>query len=286
MIDANDHLRRFGETRSFQAEVSELLRLMVHSVYSEIDIFLRELVSNASDACDRLRYEAIATPELVAGNNSFAICITPNSAAKTLTIADNGIGMSREELIDNLGTVARSGTRAFMSKLSEAKNGASLIGQFGIGFYSAFMVAERIEVVSRRAGAPEAWIWTSSGDDGFEIALASEVEAAAVPRGTKIVLHLKTGASKYLEPYEIRRIVSLYSDHILFPIELAAVENKPEQINAASALWQRPKSELSSEDYAQAYRNIPHAFDTPAMTLHFRAEGRQSYTVLLFAPST
>ncbi len=278
-------MQRATETRSFQAEVSELLRLMVHSVYSETDIFLRELISNASDACDRLRYEAIAKPELIVDDAAFAIRMTPDRTAKTLTITDNGIGMGREELIDNLGTLARSGTRAFMSKLTE-KDSTSLIGQFGVGFYSAFMVAERIEVVSRRAGAPEAWIWTSSGDEGFEIAPASEAETEAVPRGTKIVLHLKDDASKYLEAHEIRRIVSLYSDHILFPIELVAIEGKTEQINAASALWQRPKSELSSEGYAQAYRNITHAFDTPAMTLHFRAEGRQSYAVLLFAPST
>jgi molecular chaperone HtpG len=155
-----------AETHSFQAEVAELLGLMVHSVYSETDVFLRELISNASDACDRLRYEAIAKPELSADGAPFAIRITPNTEANTLAIADNGIGMDRQELIDNLGTVARSGTRAFMSKLAETKDGAGLIGQFGVGFYSAFMVADRIEVVSRRAGSPEAWVWTSSGGNG------------------------------------------------------------------------------------------------------------------------
>src|SRR5436853_4398125 len=165
-------------TQPFQAEVSELLRLMVHSVYSETDIFLRELISNASDACDRLRYEAIARPELLAEGGELAIRIKPNKDAGTLTIADNGIGMDRQELIDNLGTVARSGTRAFMSKLAEAKDGAGLIGQFGVGFYSAFMVADRIEVTSRRAGSSEAWVWTSTGGAGFELAPANAAPAA------------------------------------------------------------------------------------------------------------
>jgi molecular chaperone HtpG len=274
-----------AETHSFQAEVTELLRLMVHSVYSETDIFLRELISNASDACDRLRYEAIAKPELTSDGARFAIRIAPDIAANTLTIADNGIGMDREELIGNLGTIARSGTRAFVGKLSEAKDGAGLIGQFGVGFYSAFMAAERVEVVSRRAGSPKAWAWTSSGGGGFEIAPASEAQTARVPRGTEIVLHLKADAKKYLDPDEIRRVVSIYSDHILFPIELVETDGKAEQINTASALWQRPKSELKPEDYTQAYRTIAHAFDEPAMTLHFRAEGRQSYAALLFAPS-
>jgi molecular chaperone HtpG len=275
-----------AEPHSFQAEVAELLRLMVHSVYSETDVFLRELISNASDACDRLRYEAIAKPELTADGAPFAIRITPDATADTLAIADNGIGMDRQELIDNLGTVARSGTRAFMSKLAETKDGAGLIGQFGVGFYSAFMVADRIEVVSRRAGSPEAWIWTSSGGSGFEITPASEAQAAEVPRGTKVILQLKESAKKYLEPYETRRVVATYSDHILFPIELVNSEGKAEQINSASALWQRPKSELKPEDYTTAYRTIAHAFDEPAMTLHYRAEGRQSYAVLLFAPSS
>ncbi len=274
-----------AETHSFQAEVAELLRLMVHSVYTETDIFLRELISNASDACDRLRYEAIATPGLTADGAPFAIRIVPDKDKGTLTISDNGIGMGRQDLIDNLGTVARSGTRAFMEKLAEAKDGAGLIGQFGVGFYSAFMVADRIEVVSRHAGANEAWAWTSSGGGGFEIAPASEAQAARVPRGTEIVLHLKEDAKKYLETHEIERVVSTYSDHILFPIELVDAEGKSEQINSASALWQRPKSELKPEEYAEAYRSIAHAFDEPAMTLHYRAEGRQSYAVLLFAPS-
>lgn len=273
-------------TQPFQAEVSELLHLMVHSVYSETDIFLRELISNASDACDKLRYEAIANPALLGEGDALKIRISPNKAAGTLTIADNGIGMERQELIDHLGTIARSGTKAFVSKLKEAKDGLGLIGQFGVGFYSAFMVADKIVVVSRRAGESDVWTWTSSGGSGFEIARASEDDAARVARGTEIVLHLKDDAKKYLETYEIERVVGAYSDNILFPIELAPEEGEPRQINSASALWQRSKSELSAEDYKKAYHQIASAFDDPAMTLHYRAEGRYSYAVLLFAPST
>jgi molecular chaperone HtpG len=275
-----------AETHAFQAEVSELLQLMVHSVYSETDIFLRELISNASDACDRLRYEAIAKPELLAEGGALTIRITPDPDAGTLAISDAGIGMDRQELIDNLGTVARSGTRAFINHLTEAKNGTSLIGQFGVGFYSAFMVADRIEVLSRRAGAGEAWVWRSSGGGGFEIAQANPDQAAGVPRGTEIVLHLKADAKHYLEPHELERVVKTYSDHILFPIELVYPKGETRQINAASAIWQRPKSEVTTEDYKQAYRSITGGFDEPAMTLHYKAEGRQSYAVLLFAPLT
>lgn len=273
-------------TQPFQAEVSELLHLMVHSVYSETDIFLRELVSNASDACDKLRYEAIANPALLGEGDALKIRIIPNKAAGTLTIADNGIGMERQELIDHLGTIARSGTKAFVSKLKEAKDGLGLIGQFGVGFYSAFMVADKIMVISRRAGESDVWTWTSSGGSGFEIARASDEDAARVSRGTEIVLHLKDDAKKYLETYEIERIISAYSDNILFPIELVPEEGEPRQINSASALWQRSKSELTAEDYKKAYQQIASAFDDPAMMLHYRAEGRYSYAVLLFAPST
>jgi molecular chaperone HtpG len=273
-------------SQPFQAEVSELLHLMVHSVYSETDIFLRELISNASDACDKLRYEAISKPELVADGEAPKIRIIPDKKAGTLTVADTGIGMERQELIDNLGTIARSGTKAFVAKLAEAKDGTGLIGQFGVGFYSAFMVADRIIVTSRRAGSNEAWIWSSSGGAGFEVAPAGEEDSRRVARGTEIVLHLKDDAKKYLEAYEIERIVGAYSDNILFPIELVPEEGEPRQINSASALWQRSKSELKPEDYAQAYKSIANAFDEPAMTLHYRAEGRYSYAVLLFAPST
>jgi molecular chaperone HtpG len=273
------------EAQPFQAEVSELLHLMVHSVYSETDIFLRELTSNASDACDKLRYEAIANPGLMGDGGVPKIRIIPNKKADTLTIADTGIGMDRQELIDNLGTIARSGTKSFVSRLKEVKDGAGLIGQFGVGFYSAFMVAERIVVTSRRAGAQEAWTWSSSGGSGFEIAPAGKDGGQLPVRGTEIVLHLKKDAAKYLETYEIERIVTAYSDNIQFPIELVPEEGEARQINSASALWQRPKSELKPEDYTQAYKSIAGAFDEPAMTLHYRAEGRYSYAVLLFAPS-
>jgi molecular chaperone HtpG len=275
-----------AETRPFQAEVAQLLHLMVHAVYSETEVFLRELISNASDACDKLRYEAIAKPELLADGAPLTIRIKPDAAAGTLAIIDTGIGMDRQEMIDNLGTVARSGTRAFISQLAEAKDGTGLIGKFGVGFYSAFMVADRIEVTSRRAGASEAFVWRASGGEGFEIAPADPQQAERVPRGTEIVLHLKDDAKRFLEPGEIERVVKSYSDHIQFPIELLDDKAEPRQINTASALWQRPKSELKAEDYAQAYRSITGAFDEPAMTLHYRAEGRLSYAVLLFAPST
>jgi len=283
MITATDAA---SVSKPFQAEVSELLHLMVHSVYSETDIFLRELISNASDACDKLRYEAIARPELIGDGEPPKIRIAPNKKADTLTVSDTGIGMDRQELIDNLGTIARSGTKDFVEKLAEAKDGASLIGQFGVGFYSAFMVADRIVVTSRRAGASEVFTWSSSGSSGFEVAPADEETAKRVARGTEIVLHLKQDAAKYLEAYEIERIVGAYSDNIQFPIELVPEEGEPRQINSASALWQRPKSELTPEDYKQAYKSIANAFDEPAMTLHYRAEGRYSYAVLLFAPST
>jgi len=273
-------------SQPFQAEVAELLHLMVHSVYSETDIFLRELISNASDACDKLRYEAIAAPDLIADGAPPKIRIAPDKQADTLSVIDSGIGMDRQELIDNLGTIARSGTKSFLSRLTEAKDGARLIGQFGVGFYSAFMVADRIVVSSRRAGSDEVWTWSSSGGSGFEIAPASAEDAKRITRGTEIVLHLKKDAAKYLETHEIERIVGAYSDNIQFPIELQPEEGEPRQINSASALWQRPKSELTPEEYKQAYKSIAGAFDDPAMTLHYRAEGRQSYAVLLFAPST
>jgi molecular chaperone HtpG len=275
-----------AEHQPFQAEVAELLNLMVHSVYSETEIFLRELISNGSDALDKLRYEAIAAPGLIADGEPPKIRVVPDKKAGTLSVIDNGIGMDRQELIDNLGTIARSGTKSFLSRLTEAKDGASLIGQFGVGFYAAFMVADRIVVTSRRAGSAEVWTWLSSGGNGFDIARAGEEDGERIARGTEIVLHLKPDATKYLEAYEIERIVGAYSDNIQFPIELKLEEGEPRQINSASALWQRPKSELTPEDYKQAYRAIAGAFDEPAMTLHYRAEGRQSYAVLLFAPST
>ena len=225
-----------AQSQPFQAEVSELLHLMVHSVYSETDIFLRELISNASDACDKLRYEAISSPALIKGETSPKIRIIPDKAAKTLTIADSGIGMDRQELIDNLGTIARSGTKSFLARMNESKDGAGLIGQFGVGFYSAFMVADRIVVTSRQAGSDEVWTWSSSGGAGFEIVPAEEDVKKRLACGTEIVLHLKPDAEKYLETYEIERVVGTYSDNILFPIELVSEQGEPRQINSASAL--------------------------------------------------
>src|SRR4030088_2206605 len=195
-----------AETHTFQAEVAQLLHLMVHSVYSETEIFLRELISNASDACDKLRYEAIARPELIADGEAPKIRIVPNKKDNTLVVADSGIGMDRQELIDNLGTIARSGTKAFVTRLSEAKDGAGLIGQFGVGFYSAFMVAERIVVFSRRAGSDDVWTWSSSGDSGFEIARASEDDAKRIARGNEIGVRLLPEADKFLRHYKMDRI--------------------------------------------------------------------------------
>ncbi|MFY0613536.1 MAG: molecular chaperone HtpG [Hyphomicrobiaceae bacterium] len=286
----NDDTQSETTQQPFQAEVAQLLKLMVHSVYSETEIFLRELISNASDACDKLRYEAISDSTLLGEAGPPTIRIIPDKNSGILTISDTGIGMSREELIENLGTIARSGTKAFVEQLTEAKDGTGLIGQFGVGFYSAFMVADKIEVVSRRAGSEEAWVWTSAGDVGFDITPANDNQAQAVQRGTVIKLHLKSDAHDYLEVHTIERIVRLYSDHIQFPIELVVAdseekEDDAKQINTASAIWQRPKSELKDEDYAEAYRTVAHAFDEPAVTLHYKAEGRQSYAVLLFVPS-
>ncbi|HUS97724.1 MAG TPA: molecular chaperone HtpG [Hyphomicrobiaceae bacterium] len=269
----------------FQAEVAQLLKLMVHSVYSETEIFLRELVSNASDACDKLRYEAISKPELLGDAGPLAIQIITDKNSGTLTITDSGIGMSREELVDNLGTIARSGTKAFVNQLGEAKDGAGLIGQFGVGFYSAFMVADRIDVISRRAGSNDVWLWQSTGDAGFGISPATDEQGSQVKRGTEIILHLKSDAKDYFEPHTIERVVRLYSDHVQFPIELLDANGEKRQINSASALWQRSKSELKDTDYEEAYRTLAHAFDKPAVTLHYKAEGRQAYAVLLFVPT-
>jgi len=271
---------------AFQAEVSRLLQLMVHSVYTEKEIFLRELISNASDACDKLRYESIATPSLMGDDQRLAITIAVDKPARRLIVSDNGIGMSEAELVDNLGTIARSGTRAFLDRLAADPQGTAsgLIGQFGVGFYSAFMVADRIEVVSRRAGADAAFVWSSDGMNGFAVRPATGEEATAVPRGTRVTLHLKPDADAYLESYEIERIVKTYSDHILFPVEFIDEKNERRQLNTASALWQRSKSELTPEVYTEAYRGIAHQLDEPALTIHYKAEGRQSYAVLLFVP--
>lgn len=269
------------ETRNFQAEVSRLLEIVAHSLYSEKEIFLRELISNASDACDRLRYAALTEPTLAEGDTDYRVLLIPDKAARTLTVADNGIGMNRGELIENLGTIARSGTAAFVSQLSgDARKDMSLIGQFGVGFYSAFMVADKVEVLSRKAGDSEGWRWMSDGKGEFTI----ETFADAT-RGAKIVVHLREGEDEYLDPARLRRIVHTYSDHIGLPIVLKA-DGKDETINTASALWTRPRSEITPEQYKEFYHHVGHSFDDPWLTLHNRAEGVLEYTNLLFVPST
>ena len=268
------------ETRSFQAEVSRLLDIVAHSLYSQKEIFLRELISNASDACDRLRYAALTQPALAEGDTSYRVVLTPDRSARTLTVADNGIGMNRAELIENLGTIARSGTAAFVNQLSgDTRKDMSLIGQFGVGFYSSFMVAEKVEVRSRKAGEAEGWRWVSDGRGEFTIEPLPEAA-----RGATIVVHLRDSEHEYLEPARLRRIVNTYSDHIGLPIVLEDA-GKEETINTASALWTRPKSEVTQEQYNEFYHHVGHSFDDPWLTLHAKAEGVLEYTSLLFVPS-
>ncbi|MEA4837666.1 MAG: molecular chaperone HtpG [Rhodospirillaceae bacterium] len=268
------------EKLMFKAEVSRLLDMVAHSLYSNKEIFLRELISNASDACDRLRYAALTEPALLGGDSDFAIRITPDKAGRTLTVSDNGIGMNRDELVENLGTIARSGTAAFMERLSgDAQKDVSLIGQFGVGFYSAFMVADQVDVFSRRAGEETGWRWSSSGKGEFEVGAAEDVA-----RGTRIVLHLKEGEDEFLDPFRLETIVKTYSDHIALPVILVE-DGKERSVNTASALWTRPKTEVTPEQHKEFYRHIAHAFDEPWLTLHYRAEGAIEYNVLLYIPS-
>jgi molecular chaperone HtpG len=269
------------ETRTFQAEVSRLLDIVAHSLYSEKEIFLRELISNASDAGDRLRYAALTEPALAEGDTNYRVVLTPIKSSRSLTVADNGIGMNHDELVENLGTIARSGTAAFMSQLTgDAKKDVSLIGQFGVGFYSAFMVADKVEVLSRKAGDSEGWRWVSDGQGSFTIE-----PAANVPRGVRITLHMREGDEEYLETHRLRQIVKTYSDHVALPIVLAD-GNKEETINSASALWTRPRSEITAEQYKEFYHHVGHSFDEPWLTVHARAEGVLEYTLLLFVPAT
>ena len=268
------------QTLSFQAEVARLLQIVAHSLYSEKEIFLRELISNASDACDRLRYSALTQPELLAGQSELKVRIAIDKAARTLSIADNGIGMNREDLVENLGTIARSGTSAFVQQLSgDAAKDMKLIGQFGVGFYSAFMVADKVEVVSRKAGETQAWRWVSDGAGAFTIGEAERAE-----RGTSVLLHLRQKEDEFLEPSRLERIVKKYSDHIALPIELER-DGKVETVNAASALWTRPKADITADQYKEFYHHVGHAFDDPWLTLHHRVEGKIEYTTLLFVPS-
>ena len=268
-----------SQTHEFQAEVAKLLQLMVHSVYSDRDVFLRELISNAADALDKLRYEAIAQPSLLEGATELAITITPDKAAKTLTIADTGIGMNAGELIDNLGTIAKSGTQAFVEKAKAAQGDLHLIGQFGIGFYSGFIVAGQVDVVSRRAGEAAASMWSSDGSGSFTVTAVDHA-----PRGTAIVLHLKDDALEFLEDWKIESVVRAYSDHIAHPIRLRVDAETTRQINTANAIWTRPKSEITAEQHKEFFGHISGSYSDPAITIHYRAEGRHEYTVLLYVP--
>jgi molecular chaperone HtpG len=265
------------ESHAFQAEVTKLLHLMVHSVYSDRDVFLRELISNAADALDKLRYEAIAAPDLLEDAPLLNIVITPDKTAKTLTVADSGIGMREDELIDNLGTIAKSGTQAFVEK---AGQGVNLIGQFGVGFYSSFIVASRVEVTSRKAGSHESFIWASEGLGTFTV-----VPSEKGPRGTSIVLHLKDDALEFLDGWKIEQVVRAYSDHIGHPIMLVEGAAAPKQINSANAIWTRTKSEVTAEQHKEFFGHVSGSYSDPAMTIHYRAEGRHEYTVLLYVPA-
>jgi molecular chaperone HtpG len=285
-----------SESRPFEADVAKLLHLMVHSVYSDKSVFLRELIANAADACERLRYEAIAQPALLGEDAKPRITVALDAAARQLSIEDNGIGMDRGELIEALGTIARSGTKAFLDRIgagpggkggedSESGEGRALIGRFGVGFYSAFMVAEKVEVISRRAGADAAWLWSSDGKGDFSVAAAAP--AMAPRRGTRVVLHLMEDAKTYTERMSVEALIKEQSGHV--PVPIAIVEKPgatPVELTDGAALWSKPKAEIAAADYTDFYRSVAGAFDEPALTIHFRAEGRQDYTALLFVPTS
>ncbi|MEJ5211162.1 MAG: molecular chaperone HtpG [Burkholderiales bacterium] len=271
------------ETLGFQAEVKQLLRLVIHSLYSNKEIFLRELVSNASDACDKLRFEALSDPALYEGDTDLRIRVSVDKAARTITISDNGIGMSRAEVIENIGTIARSGTREFLEKLTgdQAKD-AHLIGQFGVGFYSSFIVADRVTLITRRAGlTPEHGVkWESTGEGEYTL---ENVEKPS--HGTDVILHLREGEDEFLEPWRIRSIIHKYSDHIALPILMKKEGSEEEErVNQASALWARPKSEITPEQYEEFYKHVAHAFEPPLAYVHSKVEGKQEYTLLLYIP--
>jgi molecular chaperone HtpG len=269
------------ETHGFAAEVGRLLDLVVHSLYSEREIFLRELVANAADATDRRRFESLTNPALSPPADA-RVRIVAHKPGRTLTIADQGIGMSHDELIEHLGTIARSGTRAFGQSLENAKpeDRPSLIGQFGVGFYSAFMVADRVEVTSRRAGAETAWTWASDGRGGFTMTPATRDDA-----GTDVVLHMKSDADEFLDPIRIEAVVRRWADHVTVPVFLER-DGKDMQVNAGTALWRRPKAEVTEAQYTEFYRHLGHLFDSPWATLHWRAEGAMEFSALLFIPGS
>ena len=283
------------ETRGFQTEVKQLLRLMIHSLYSDREIFLRELISNASDACDKLRFRALADPALLEGAAELAIDLSFDATARTITVADSGIGMDRAEAIEHLGTIAKSGTAEFLSRLSgDQQKDAQLIGQFGVGFYSSFIVAERVEVFTRRAGTPpgEGVRWESDGSGEFT------VESVELPlRGTKVVLHLKDDATEFADAWRLRSLVKRYSDHIGFPVRMPeqpgaaakdaapVTETRYEVVNSAQALWTRPRTELADEEYIAFYKHIAHDATAPLAWTHNRVEGKREYTTLLYLPA-
>jgi molecular chaperone HtpG len=284
-MDEPNAAQRPGEERhQFGAEVGRLLDLVVHSLYSEREIFLRELVANAADATDRRRFEALTNPALTLPEGA-SIRITPDKPARTLTIADHGIGMSRDELAQNLGTIARSGTRAFTANLAKAEDAPAderpaLIGQFGVGFYAAFMVADRVEVTSRRAGTDEAWLWASEGHGEYTLAPATRDEA-----GTTIVLHMKADAEEYLEAYRLETVIRKWADHITIPVTVTR-DGKDMPANEGTALWRKPKAEVTEQSYTEFYRHLGHFFDEPWATLHWRAEGQLEFSALLFVPGS
>lgn len=266
---------------NFQADVSKMLDIVVNSLYSEKQIFLRELISNASDACDKLKYMALTHPDIARESGEMKIWITPNAEKNTLTVADNGIGMNRDDLINHLGTIAKSGTADFVKNASDNGSAVDLIGQFGVGFYSAFMVADKVEILTRRAGEDKAWFWVSNGVDGFEIR-----EAEKKTNGTEIKLFLKQDEKNYTDSIYLRQIIRTYSDHINYPIVLCLGKAGEETVNSASALWTRNKVEITPEQYKEFYHHVSKNFDEPWMTLHFKAEGSIEYTGLLYIPGT
>lgn len=286
MSDADTAAHPQTETLAFQAEVSRLLEIVAKSLYSQKEVFLRELISNASDACDKLRYRALTEPGLLDGDADYRITVMPDSAGRTLTIADNGIGMNRDDLVQLLGTIAKSGTLEFASRLTgDAKKDMALVGQFGVGFYSVFMVADRVDVRTRKAGEEQGWHWSSDGKGTFTVEAADDVG-----RGTEIVIHLSEAEKDFAEAHRVQHIVKTHSDHVAIPVVLLGKDGDgnptEETVNRASALWTRSKSDISTEDYTEFYRHVSHGFDEPWLTVHYRAEGVLEYTGLLFVPST
>lgn len=269
-----------SKKQKFKTEVSKLLDIVINSLYSEKYIFLRELISNASDACDKLRYYSLMKPEVTKNNGEFKIIITPNAEENTLTISDNGIGMNKEDLVNHLSTIAKSGTADFVNNAKDNGSVVDLIGKFGVGFYSAFMVASKVEVVTKRAGEEQAYKWISNGVDGFEIE-----EAEKEKSGTDIKLFLKDDAKDFTDTIYLRHIIRTYSDHINYPIVLDLGKAGEETVNTGSALWTKNKAEITDDQYNEFYHHISRNFDTPWMRLHFKAEGSIEYTGLLFIPS-